>query len=506
MNAPFEYNLRKLLFRRQFVLGPHFPDAFPWWKRINIGSHLCLTAHPDLNTYHCVSGNKSITLLGYILDPTTPKANDYEIINRLIANLITSDNQSYFSEVISNFGGRWILIVNDGRETKLYNDAMGLRQVFYTNAYFSQGIWCASQPRIIAETLELKNDNETTSEFISSDYYKNWIECIWPGDGTSYKEINHLLPNHYLDLYTGLCHRYWPDSYLEKLPIEDVVEDSSALLDGLIRSAFYRFDLALTITAGWDSRLLLAASKEFSKRIFYYTLWRDGSERDAIIASKLLSKLGLKHNVIKYPPVMDKEFEIIYKRNTTDGPYLWGRMAQGLFSQYPEGKVCVKGNAAEIVRTRFRLPKGREVTAKDLSFFTDFNYGKELASNLYVNSLWGKWLSNLGNIYNVHVLDLFYWEHWGGNFAGLTQTAWDIVQEVFTPYNCRKLLSNMLSLDEKYRDHDQPILFQKMIMKLWPEVLCEPVNPLMHKVTFKSTLKNILLKTHLMQFVPKRNR
>ena len=88
-----------------------------------------LTVHPDLPTYQATYKNKSITLLGYMVDPDNPYADNSEIINGLIYQLGTEDN---FFEHTDKFGGRWILIVNDGKALKLFNDAAGLRQVFYT--------------------------------------------------------------------------------------------------------------------------------------------------------------------------------------------------------------------------------------------------------------------------------------------------------------------------------------------------------------------------------------
>lgn len=513
-----KYNLEKLLYRRQFILGPRFIEDFPGWKKIRLRGKICLTVHPDLPTYQIVNKNIAITLLGYVLDPNDPHATDSEIIDNLMRKLHVARSLDEIFAFTYEFGGRWILIVEKDNDIWLFNDPMGLRQVFYTNNAISKEIWCATQPGIISEILNLEMDKEAVKVYINLDVYKNWEECLWPGDGSPYKEITHLLPNRYLDLNTGSCYRYWPDRNLDQLSIEEVVEENATLLKNLIKSAYNRFKLAFTITAGWDTRLLLAASKEFSSSLYYFSVWRKGKERDAIIPRRLLPKLGLKHNVIKYPLRMEEEFERIYKRNVTGAHYLWGTMAQGLYKEYPQGWVCVKGNAAEISRVRFRVPEGEKVTLQKLSMFflrlsamppSIWANENEMARNSYVNKLWEKWLLELGDIYNIHVLDLFYWEQGAGNFAATGQAEWDIVQEVFTPYNCRRWLMNMLSVDEKFRDHDHPILYQELIMKLWPEVLGEPVNP-PHEET-SSTLKNIrmktknvLVKTHLYQFIPER--
>jgi hypothetical protein len=133
---PAEYNLKKLLFRRQFILGSSFPDALHWWKRINIANHICLTVHPELNACQCVRENKSITLLGYILDPYNPGATDKDIVDLLIEKLAKLDNIQSFIEQTYNYGGRWVLIIADGNEIYLFNDALGFRQIFYTEKTF----------------------------------------------------------------------------------------------------------------------------------------------------------------------------------------------------------------------------------------------------------------------------------------------------------------------------------------------------------------------------------
>ena len=487
---------QKLLLRRQFILGPRFIEGLKSWKRINVRTTICLTVHPDLNTHQVVHEDKSITLLGYLLDPTDPQAQDADIINNLICKLNACDSLNDFFEHTYSLGGRWILIIDDVNEIRLFHDTMGLRQVFFTNKSFSKALWCASQPGSIAEALHLEMDEEAVREFINSDVYNTWKECFWPGDTSPYKEITHLLPNHYLNLVTGTCHRYWPDRKIESLSLDKGVEQISATLQGLIKSAHERFELAFAITAGWDTRLLMAASRAVSDSLYYFSILRRENDRDVIVPSRLLSKFGFPHTVINQPDHMDEAFENIYKKNVSMAHDLWGLMAQALYNDYPQHRVCIKGNAAEIARVRFRLPEGEKLTAKKLAHFSSFAYPNEMGKNPYVIRAWERWLSALGEMYNIHILDLFYWEHWAGNFAAMAQTEWDIVQEVFTPYNCRQLLTTMLSVDEKFRDHDKPLLYKEIIVSLWPDLLNEPVNPpaksmVRQETRFKQHMKNI---------------
>jgi hypothetical protein len=189
----------RLLYRSQFILGPHYIEKFRTWGKIRICKSIHITVHPDLNSYQVINNGKSITLLGYILDPNNPEDSDSDIVNKL-SREIFDDTANYFKQTY-NFGGRWILIVDDGEEIRLFTNPAGLRQVVYTDKNCTKDFWCASQLGTIAEILNLEMDNDAVS-FINSFKKKN-DEYYWPGDSSPYREIKHLLPNHYLELKGG---------------------------------------------------------------------------------------------------------------------------------------------------------------------------------------------------------------------------------------------------------------------------------------------------------------
>lgn len=155
----------RLLYRSQFILGPYFIEKFISWKRIKIGNAIHLTVHPELNTCQINNNGKSITLLGYILDPNNPGDSDSDIVNKL-SHKIFNNGANCFEQTY-DFGGRWILIVDDGKETRLFTDPAGARQVMYTDKNYTKDLWCASQSGTIAEILNLGMDNEAVN-FIHS--------------------------------------------------------------------------------------------------------------------------------------------------------------------------------------------------------------------------------------------------------------------------------------------------------------------------------------------------
>jgi len=78
----------------------------------------------------------------------------------------------------------------------------------------------------------------------------------------------------------------------------------------------------------------------------------------------------------------------------------------------------------------------------------------------------------------------------------MSQLETDISCKQFIPYNCRELLTTLISVDKKYRLHPNHKLYTGIINNLWPEVLREPINPAPLKVKIKDTFKELLVITN----------
>jgi len=497
MDTISEPIFKRLLYRCQFVLGPNFVENLETWKKIEITNSIKLTVHPDLTTCQVIENNKSITLLGFILDPDNPKSTDTDIVTGLIQKLSISDP---FFEHTERLGGRWILIVNDGREIILFNDASGLRQVFYTNNRYTKDLWCASQPGFISELLEFQESEEAV-KFINSDAFRNKKENWWPGESSPYREIKRLLPNHYFNLRTGHSHRYWPNKVINQLDPEKAVDEIAKIIRNLLTSAFNRFDLAISLTAGWDSRVVLAASKEISKKVSYITVKHLtlSDSADIEVSSALLSKLGLKHDIVTESSVMNDDFVRVFKKSCSFAHDVYARDAQAIFDCYNLSKVAVTGSVSEIAKCSIRLPGDEKVTAEKLSLLRGHK-GHPFATKYN-----RKWLEGLSEAYNFNIMDLWLWEIRHGIWLAMTQLEFGMVwQDIFTPYNCRKLLIIMLSVDEEYRKSPTYKLYKELCLNLWPETLSEPINPHKNKrPSLKKRCKFYLKRKvkHMMNFL-----
>ena len=463
------------LYRNQFVLGPRYVPQFESWQKIKINDSLYLTAHPELGVHEVSKKGKSIILLGFMLDPVAPDATDPEIIGALIKNMVTYEDILQHTE---RFGGRWILIVNDGRDISLFNDATGLRQVYYTASYCTKGIWCASQPMIIAQLLNLEIDAEAAA-FINSAELKNNKGRWWPGDGSPYKEIKHLLPNHRLDLRTGYSHRFWPNKKLDEIPLGVAIEKISPILQGLMQSAANRFDLTLLITAGRDSRLVLAACRGLAEKLAYVSVKAlVGAGYDSKVPASLLSKLGLKHTIATRPSKPSRDFRTQYEKNAILLNESYAAVAEALFPYLMQRKVAVTGNDAEITRFFYKLPRlaRNKLTPARICLLTG------MGNHPFAVKAFEKWLSGMAHAYDFDLLDILYWEQRAGYWLANWLLEYDLVwKDCVVAFNSRRLLTTMLSVDKRYRGPPEYELYRKLIFSLWPELLCEPIgNDNMH--------------------------
>jgi len=460
--------------RCQFILGPRYVESLESWTKLAIHDSLRVTVHPHLTHCSIHRGDKSLTLLGFIVDPGHPEADDSEIVEGLLTKARTGDD---LPELTAGLAGRWILIYRDGDDAALFHDALGLRQVVYTDVSSTKDLWCASQPELLAETLGLRI-SESAKDFIDSYELRKNDERWWPGESTPYSEVKRLLPNHTLSLTTGTTRRYWPDAELPLLTLERARDEIAPVLEGLMRSASHRFDTAaVSLTAGWDSRLILAASRDVKNELTFMTvrqLKMSDDHPDLYIPSRLASSLELEYRIVKSAVLADPEFLRQYKMNAPLAHDVWAPDAKAILDCYGLSKVAISGSGGEIGRCFYRRPS---LDRKTLS-------GKRLSSLAHMGAHpfsvgWlEKWLAGARSSYNVDILDLFYWEQRAGSWMAMAQLEFGMVwKEIFTPYNCRLVLSTMLCVDGKHRRGPAYKLFDELLKALWPEVLREPINP-----------------------------
>lgn len=461
-----------LAFRRQFLLSSKALQFHENWndRTLKQGSiHLYLYHHPDLPVTTVRNERFELVLLGYVLDVHHPTRSDSEIMEHL-SQLKDFDQ---ILEASSTLNGRYVMILMDDQDVKLFNDATGFREIYYGRP--GKEVVCGSTPDIIGTYFNIpKSDQGELFEFTQNKIFQKKGHLL-VGSQTLYPGVFHLIPNHYLNFINQEQTRFWPVQKREKPVIKAVIQEMVDMLKGTYAAATHRNTLYQGLTSGWDTRLLLAASKDHLSRIkFYYNrgFKRDQTDKPAIdyyVANEMAEKYELDFASIDLDEInIDEDFENTYYQNNVLArpsllPVFYELHTRGL-----DNTITVSGTMGnEIMRIMFpinRVVKNSREILKLLQYDSFPVLEREL-------TLWVDDVKEAVESLNYNMIDLFNWEQFFAHWGAISASEQDIVREELRPFNTRKFLDLYISLPDKYRYRDFPLGHVKMIELMWDELL-----------------------------------
>ncbi|NOY72627.1 MAG: hypothetical protein GXP14_09670 [Gammaproteobacteria bacterium] len=465
-----QYVKEKLLFRGQFILGSRYADFIGWHKQIFCeGYHL--TIHPEVNYCRVISKDKVVLCLGSIIDPSRPGITTESIVSEIVEQV---SDFSTFEKKIHSLAGRWLIFINLKGVIRVYPDAIASFPAYHVKK--DDFLWVASTPQILAETLALSLAEELISEF-ESHKRSDW----WPGQVTRYQSVGHLWPNHFMSVPDASIVRFWPNEALGEVTIDEAASRILEILKGILLSASQNNKLHLALTAGYDSRVLLGASREFLDDIAFFTIHYPGIKSyDLDLPKKIAKILGLKLRVkpLKAPT---KEFLEIFDHNSAYMVSGQCRINAMTYQSFPPNALFVEGTASEIGRNFYysnHRGKPLDITPEILCKCSGFN------DNRIALQAFSQWLASMPENTNVNTFDLFYWEQRVGNWSALDSVAQETVRKVMAPFNCRELLALFLSAPKHARCKPYPI-HTKICKMTLPELNNVKFNYSVRDATFR---------------------
>lgn len=479
-------SLQHLKFRRQFLLGPKSFSPNQYWTNIKLKHELYLSVHIDL-PYSIESHKETkITLIGLAIDPFNPGYSESDILRSMI---IKGNDLDTFIKLCSPLAGRWVMIFQNSRNTYLFNDPSGLRQVFFLNGD-SKNIWCASQPNLINEIykLSLTEDKNIIRFLINPELARR--ESVWVGNKTLYDNCLHLMPNHYLDLNLKKQVRFYPTNNLPSKHSFEVIKSAALILQGIMESITNRNNIRLALTAGWDSRVLLAASKIVSDKIEYY-IDRMGiltdNHPDIWVPQKLSAKLNLKFNIINSENQLPGWFVSLMANNVSNTRVL--PKTRAIYNKFLtwQNIININGNISEVCRNYYLKSYNGDVdkvSSEELAALYGYPDDQFVANEI---SIWQESIDLKDND-SINILDLLYWEQKMGNWGAQYPSEQDIAIEELSPFNCRLLIETLLSSSREMRAAPSYSLYSELIKYMWPETMSVPIQSA-PKLTFGNRVK-----------------
>ena len=467
--------MKNLHNRRQYIISDSTFETLPGWQNFNVAERFFISHHPDLGfcqVYGAHGGG--LAILGYIVDPYHPELDSSDITSKLVNSCSTFDA---LLRSVYEFSGRYAMLFWNESEVKVIHDPFASRKLFYwldRNKFL-----CASDPSLISKYVML-NENKKfgQKEFLESkEFFEK--ESMWVGDETGYEGVKQLMPNFYLNLVDKSVERYWVEE-VQDYSLDEAVKEISEILKGSIEAIVRRGKIMQSVTAGWDSRVLLAASRTVSDRIYYFVnsmnVYRD-DHMDIAIPSKMLDDVGVRFNVHRDMPSLREGFFKILNSNVEGARNLPKTLAIQYYYDFHQEKINLNGNGSEVTRCYYGIThlESSRVTSEhiiqSIGFKKAYPYLKREIEDWLITA------RDVAKEQNISIMDLFYWEQRMGNWGGMFLAEQDIAVEGFMPFNNRKLILIALGVEEKYRCGPNHVLHKKLIENMWRELLRYRINP-----------------------------
>jgi hypothetical protein len=387
----------------QFLLAKAESPVLAGWPKRQLGQWI-LHQHPHLpvSDVRSQDGTQMAWIIGLAVDA---EGRVLPPVWHLPFDCEAADSAIRFEAELDRLAGRFAAVFLTPRIQRFYLDASGSLAAVYCQERQAVASSCNLIPQIAG--LQ-KNFDLIKSLGIP------FCDSYFPFGLTPWSAITRLLPNHFLDISNWTAQRHWPKgNWTDSVePLEKMVEQIAALTEAYIRGVANLAPLQVPLTAGYDSRMLLACLGSSLPDIRFYTdAIPDFTARvDCAYGRRIAKRFGLKHSVRTWQDSTREEIENWLNRT------------------------------------------GACVTDREAS----------------------DWLNGLPAADTVQILDLFYFEQRLGCWAG--PSMYGPVGPRFLAYgfNSRQIYEKMLSLPLDYRSEERlPI---DLIRLKWPALLEFPFN------------------------------
>lgn len=475
-------HLQKLLFRRGYLFSSkkiNETGNFPFyknWSVTNIDNYY-LYLHHDQEKYIVTRNNRTYILIGHAYNPWDNISDESKMLE-ICADAFEVSKTNFFSE-LSKITGVFIIIVIDGTNVFAVQDSTGIMPLFYTEN--NENIYFSSHCQLIADICEFNMDPEM-ERLVNSKFYLIGIRHL-PGLKSPFKQVKTLTANTYLESFPFKIQRFFPTKQVTA-KLDNSLDIICDVLRNSMKLISEKFNASISLTGGTDSKMTLAAAKDFYKDFKYFSFISTAAEeKDALAAHKICEQLELEHTIYKVPEINEDidDFELIVEIINHNAGYIKKHKDEELRKivfLYQQNKIEmeVKSHISEIGRAFYYKKLGKSKMPYPLK--------PRHMSNLYKRNMFNRrtlkfmddafqefiQITGFGENFNGRYdeSDMFYWEHRMSQWASLVKQDFDISHDTTIIYNNRNLLDMFMNYDLLDRITDKP---QKEIIMFLNEKL-----------------------------------
>ena len=450
----------------QFIIGRdarHIPDSW----RVNRIAGWYLGSHPSLPLVTIV-GDERLPIgffLGYVIDSKG------EWINSGTATLPLQSEETQAAALeswIYGHGGRFVAVLMTETHSRIYLDPCGSLSAVYCPPLEI----FASTPTLVPR----EGDTEDLTELVQI-MNVPFKSGMYPLSLTSRKNVWRLLPNHYLNLRRWESVRHWPPADFAlsgtTSSLLDKIADRARLQMGALVT---RVPVLFRLTAGRDSRMLLACAREWADRMTIFTAEHEYPDEtawlDCSTARMIARDLQLRYLTVPFrrPLPADLE-EWVYRTGASVGERR-GWRACSTYKQLPVGHADLVTPISPLMKGIYwRADDNERSTIEPGRLLERCGTGNHPLGHRAVTA----WLESLPTRNPFLTLNLFYIEQRMGCWAGVIPYAYnDSGRFQVFPFCHREIITAMMSLPIERRREGS--LDKELIERRWPELLAYPVG------------------------------
>lgn len=433
-----------------------------WAVRAHAGWLLGTHAKLPTNELRSVNGEFVGWILGHPIDSDGKLLKD----NVELAIALDADSDVFESEIY-RFGNRYLVVLLCRNHSRIYLDPLGL-----LSAVFS------SSNQVVASTPNLIPYNEFTTDrdVLAQELGIPYSNATYPLGLTPRHGVDRILPNHFLDLDTWSVHRHWPTLKAEDgFTLEEAIDRITVVTSRQIKAIVNVGFSVLYLTAGYDSRTILACARDVLDRLVCCTVEIPdySAKLDCKVARSICKKAGLQHRILRRVRPKKKDLDRWLFCTGRCAGEIRGWQAISTYKQ-------LDGSQSEILALAGEVGRGLFWSTTDSA--DDIISAERLigscpapVNDTTLNQV-QRWLDNVPTSDALLILDLFTIEQRGGCWAGVVAYG-EVEHSKFQgfPFCHRDIFQTMLfSLPVEYRRRGT--LMRDMIDRQWPELLAYPFN------------------------------
>jgi hypothetical protein len=385
-----------------------------------------------------------------------------------------SRSTAEFLDLTDAWSGRYLVLYGDATSRRVMTDAAGMRSAFYT---LHGSFVLATHAPLVANIVGAGDSGIGVAYREAKQATNGHIPLPMPGRATPWTGVVALTANMALDVPGRELHRIFPRDRLPTLDPRAAASSVGPKLRGQVKVIVSSGQpVALSLTAGRDSRVSLAASRPFRDAITYFTYTRPDSETtswDISTAESIARELRLSHRLLELASTgVERNLRAALDEATilSHNPQVVAAYRRSFSSD----TIHIRSNIGEVGRGFYRSRRWavdltdpeRAVTPESLARL----WGYDHPPSRIVVEAFDDWMQAVGflKVTELDPLDLFYWEHrmpcWHSNVVLES----DFAFETHVLFNARTILRDLLAVPTEARVDST--VFRRLVADLWPEL------------------------------------